>query len=262
MDEKRKKELLLGLTHDLCCERGIEAPPCANTAELWQLFRALVNTREPLPASQDLLARQDELLRSMIEEAGIHSIDETLPSPKDPRLRLWRGDITCLKADAIVNAANSGMTGCWVPNHACIDNAIHTFAGMQLRAQCAQLMEAQGHEEPTGTAKITPAWNLPAKFVIHTVGPIANGRPTPQDRRLLAQSYESCLDLAQKNRLSSIAFCCLSTGIFGFPQKEAAHIAVRTVRTWLDDHQTNITVVFDVFSDQDEALYKDLLAIQ
>lgn len=185
--------------------------------------------------------------------------------PKDTyakllRLRLWRGDITTLAADAITNAANSQMLGCWVPGHHCIDNAIHTFAGVQLRRACAELMEAQGHEEPTGLAKITPAYNLPARHVIHTVGPIAQGRPTARHRLKLAQCYRSGLDLAAENGLHSVAFGCISTGIFAFPQREAAEIAVRTVCEWLDTHEdAGITVVFNVFGDTDEAIYRSLL---
>ncbi|MDO4538895.1 MAG: macro domain-containing protein, partial [Coriobacteriales bacterium] len=151
------------------------------------------------------------------------------------------------------------MLGCWVPGHHCIDNAIHTFAGVRLRAECASIMSAQGHEEPTGMAKITSAYNLPACHVIHTVGPIAGGFPTARHRAQLASCYHSCLDLAEKSGLSSIAFCCISTGIFGFPQDEAAAIAVRTVRSWFAEHNSNMTVVFNVFSAYDEQLYSELL---
>ena len=169
--------------------------------------------------------------------------------------------ITTLAVDAIVNAANSQLLGCWVPGHHCFDNAIHTFAGAQLRAECARLMDAQGHEEPTGAAKITPAFNLPARHVIHTVGPIANGYPADSHREQLASCYRSCLDLAAKYSLRSIAFCCISTGIFGFPQEEAAGIAIRTVREWLEERETDIDIVFNVFDDRDEALYRKILGI-
>jgi O-acetyl-ADP-ribose deacetylase (regulator of RNase III) len=177
----------------------------------------------------------------------------------DPCLRLWRGDITTLAADAIVNAANSQMLGCWVPGHFCIDNAIHSYAGVQLRAECARVMAAQGHEEATGLAKVTAAYNLPAQHVIHTVGPIADGHPTDLHRRQLASCYESCLDLAGSLGLRSLAFCCISTGVFGFPQREAAQIAVRTVRAWLDGADAGMTVVFNVFGDEDERIYQELL---
>ena len=261
MDDARKKELLEALVAGLCAERGYEPPRTESTDGLWAAFRALVNTRPPIPADPAWLAMQDELLQGMIAEAGVSTVGDAEPSPVDPRLRLWRGDITTLAADAIVNAANSQMLGCWVPGHHCIDNAIHTFAGVQLRAECARIMEAQGHEEPTGTAKITPAYNLPSKHVIHTVGPIAGGHPTDLHRDQLASCYQSCLDLAAEGGLRSIAFCCISTGVFGFPQEEAAQIAVSTVRGWLDAHDSDMVVIFNVFSQRDEALYRSLLAL-
>lgn len=261
MDSERKRELLEQLVDGLCAERGAKSPRTEDANELWAAFRALVNTRPPIPASDEWLAMQDELLRGMITKAGINTMDDAASSPDDQRLRMWRGDITTLAVDAIVNAANSQMLGCWVPGHHCIDNAIHTFAGVQLRAECARIMEEQGHEEPTGTAKITSAYNLPSKHVIHTVGPIANGRPTDLHREQLSSCYRNCLDLAAENGLSSIAFCCISTGVFGFPHEEAAEIAVRTVRGWLATSETDMTVLFNVFSREDEAIYKDLLAL-
>lgn len=237
----------------------------ASTTQLWLAFRELVNMREPWRADTDLLAAQDELLQGMIEEAGIITVDEATPSPLDPRLRLWKGDITTLAADAIVNAANSGMTGCWAPLHYCIDNAIHTFAGMQLRYECARIMIEQGHEEPTGKAKITPAYNLPAKHVIHTVGPIANGALNDKLREQLASSYRSCLEASVEAGDTSVAFCCISTGVFGFPAKDAARIAVDTTRAWLDDRESTgkeiPIIVFNVFLDSDEDIYKRLLEI-
>lgn len=230
--------------------------------ELWLAFRSLVNVRPPWPAPAEFLAAQNELLQGLIAEAGIATLADTTASPADPRLRLWRGDITTLAVDAIVNAANSGMTGCWAPLHYCIDNAIHTFAGVQLRAACAKAMVAQGHPEPTAQAKVTDAFNLPARYVIHTVGPIADGRPTDTHRRQLAECYRACLDAAAAAGLSSIAFCCISTGVFGFPQKEAASIAVASVRRWLNEHpDTPMTVVFNVFSETDEHLYRPLLGL-
>lgn len=173
-----------------------------------------------------------------------------------PRLRLWRGDITALAVDAIVNAANSQMTGCWAANHACIDNAIHTFAGVQLRARCDELMRAQGHPEPTGQAQVTPGYNLPARYVIHTVGPIANGSPTAEHARQLASCYRSCLQAAADAGASSLAFCGISTGVFGYPPQPASHIAVSTVTQWLEVTQAELTVVFNVFSAAAEAIYR------
>ena len=259
--ETREKELLEHLVDGLCAERGVAAPASADATELWDAFRALVNTRPPLPADDGWLAEQDELLQAKIAEAGIATVDDAAVCPDDERLRVWRGDITTLEADAIVNAANSALLGCWVPGHFCIDNAIHTFSGVQLRIACNDIMQAQGHEEPTGTAKITDAYNLPSKHVLHTVGPIANGYPTDEHREQLASCYRSCLDLAAAYKLRSVAFCCISTGVFGFPQEEACEIAVRTVRTWLADHDADMTVVFNVFGKRDEQLYQSALGI-
>ena len=261
MEHSRKKELLKLLVEGLCTERGCALPSTNNVDELWEAFRALVNTRPPIPADESWLQAQDELLRGLIEESGVTHASETAASPAYFRIRIWKGDITTLATDAIVNAANSQMLGCWIPGHHCIDNAIHTFAGIQLRLECARIMEAQAHEEPPGSAKITAAYNLPCKRVIHTVGPIANGRPADLHRAQLASSYLSCLNLASEKGLSSIAFCCISTGVFGFPQTEAAEIAVKTVREWLNNSDSQTTVVFDVFSDRDHAIYADLLGI-
>lgn len=260
MNLDRKKELLEYLVEGLCAERGYAVPFTENVGELWKTFRALVNTRPPMPAGSSWLEVQDELLAGLIEEEGIASVEDGVVCSFDDRIRLWQGDITTLAADAIVNAANSQMLGCWVPGHHCIDNAIHTFAGVQLRLECACIMDAQGCEEPTGCAKITAAYNLPSRHVIHTVGPIANGRPTELHRAQLASCYRSCLELAWEKDLSSVAFCCISTGVFGFPQREAAEIAVRTVREWLDRTGVQITVVFNVFSDKDYDIYNDLLS--
>lgn len=223
----------------------------------WRRFRALANTRLPCPASDALLRTQDLLLRCVIERRGTTTVDAIAPSTADPRISIWRGDITTLAADAIVNAANSGMTGCWSPLHSCIDNAIHTFAGIQLRIECAAYMQQAGRPEPTGHAVVTGAYNLPPRHVIHTVGPIANGRPTALHREQLADCYRACLDAAATAGDASIAFCCISTGIFGFPQAEACAIATRTVRGWLDDHASRTTpfVIFAVFTDTDEELY-------
>ncbi len=268
MDDRRKTELARHLVDLLVTERrttGGWLPPRlpgsrAPFEEAWAAFRALVNTREPLEPTPEFLAEQDELLRGLIAERGVTFVDDLAPAPRDTRLALWQGDITTLAADAIVNAANSGMTGCWRPLHSCIDNAIHTFAGVQLRIECARIMAAQGHEEPTAHAKLTGAYNLPARHVIHTVGPIAQGVPTRRDRELLARCYEACLDAAVAHGLASVAFCCISTGVFGFPRDEAAPIAVRTVRAWLDAHPTTpMRVVFNVFLDEDRIIYEGLL---
>lgn len=176
-----------------------------------------------------------------------------------PGLYIWQGDITTLGCDAIVNAANSGMTGCYVPCHGCIDNAIHTYAGVQLRAACAELMRRQGHEEPTGSAKMTPAFNLPCRYVLHTVGPIIDGSPDERDMALLASCYRSCFELAAAHGVQSVAFCCISTGEFRFPNALAADIAIRTVREWQSEHSDGMEVIFNVFKDADLEIYRERL---
>lgn len=259
MDTRKKTALLEKLVGMLLAERGIEENPPEK--RLWQTFRALVNTRPPWPADERFIALQDELLQGMIADAGVHGPEDAIPSPSDSRLTLWRGDITTLAADGIVNAANSQLLGCWAPGHHCIDNAIHTFAGVQLRIECARMMDEQGHEEPTGEAKTTPGFNLPATRIIHTVGPIANGNPTNEHRAQLASCYASCLDAAAEAGLASLAFCCISTGVFGFPQEETARIAVDATRRWLDAHSVDISVIFDVFGESDELIYRRELGI-
>ena len=223
----------------------------------WRLFRGFVNIREPKPISDNFLILQDELLRSLIAEKGITDIEDLWPVRDG--FYLWRGDITTLRVDAIVNAANSGMLGCFVPNHACIDNAIHTFAGVQLRLECAAIMKRQGYPESTSQAKITSAYNLPSKYVLHTVGPIITGGLTQEDCDLLASSYRSCLNLAERHEIESVAFCCISTGEFRFPKKEAAQIAVDTVTDWMRKSQYVKKVVFNVFSEADQRIYESIL---
>lgn len=227
-------------------------------AEQKELLRGLMNVRAPAPISEEFLSVQDEYLQQALAENGVLDPAD-LPEIR-PGIILWQGDITRLKAGAIVNAANSGMTGCYRPNHACIDNCIHTFAGIQLRLACAELMEAQGHEEPTGRAKITPGFNLPCDYVLHTVGPIVQGSLTPRHEELLASCYRSCLDLAAANGVKSIAFCCISTGVFMFPNRRAAEIAVETVEQWLKENESTMQVIFNVFKDEDLRIYQRLLS--
>ena len=174
-------------------------------------------------------------------------------------IRLWQGDITRLAADAIVNAANSQMLGCFVPCHGCIDNAIHTAAGLQLRLECARIMGQQGREEPTGRAKITKAYNLPCRYGLHTVGPIIYGSVTAEDRQLLASCYRSCLELAKRYDLENVAFCCISTGEFRFPNELAAEIAVSTAEEFLREEEGRMEVIFNVFKDKDYEIYRRLL---
>ena len=222
-----------------------------------QLLRGLMNIRAPQRTDAEFLKTQDAYLQGETAAKGITDIAGL--TPIQPGLYLWQGDITTLKCDAIVNAANSGMTGCYIPNHRCIDNAIHTYAGVELRLACAELMEQQGHPEPTGQAKITPAFNLPCRYVLHTVGPIISGRVTKEDKELLASCYRSCLELAAENGLESVAFCCISTGEFHFPNDLAAEIAVRTVKEFLKKQTSVKKVIFNVFKDLDKEIYARLL---
>ena len=221
-----------------------------------RLFRALVNVRIPKPASKEFLQIQDEYLQEELRLKGITDISDL--TPVAPDLYLWQGDITTLKCDGIVNAANSQMLGCFCPNHGCIDNAIHTFSGVQLRQECAEIMKAQNKEEPTGQAQITKAYNLPCKYVLHTVGPIVYGELTKQYESKLADCYRSCLALADKNGLQSIAFCCISTGEFHFPNERAAQIAIQTVTEYKELTQSKIKVIFNVFKEYDYAIYERL----
>ena len=221
------------------------------------LLRALFNVRPPEPACEEFLAVQDAYLQERTREKGITSLSSLTPA--EPQLYLWRCDITTLAVDGIVNAANSQMLGCFAPNHGCIDNAIHTFAGVQLRHACAELMAAQRHEEPTGQAKITPGFNLPARYVLHTVGPIVQWKVTPRDQLALASCYRSCLELADAHHLRSLAFCCISTGEFHYPNSEAARLAVDTVRSYLRQTDSPLEVVFNVFKPVDLELYHELL---
>ena len=222
-----------------------------------QLLRGLMNIRTPKRIGADFQKMQDEYLQSETAAKGITDIADLTPIQQG--LYLWQGDITTLKCDAIVNAANSGMTGCYIPNHRCIDNAIHTFAGVELRLACEELMEQQGYPEPTGQAKITPAFNLPCRYVLHTVGPIINGRVTKEDEELLASCYRSCLELAAESSLESVAFCCISTGEFHFPNEQAAQIAVETVKQFMNRNTGVKKVIFNVFKDLDKAIYEKLL---
>ena len=235
--------------------RDMEIPQ--KEQEQKQVLRALFNIRMPGGADEDFLHIQDEYLQTELREKGI--TDYKTMTPIEEGIYLWRGDITTLKCDAVVNAANSQMLGCFCPNHSCIDNAIHTFAGIQLRLACAEMMKQQGNKEKTGKAKITPAFNLPSQYVLHTVGPIIRGQLTKHDCDLLASCYRSCLDLAEQYGLKSIAFCCISTGEFRFPNDRAAEIAVQTIKEYKKQTQYEIEVIFNVFKKLDYSIYKELL---
>ncbi len=236
-----------------------DAPIPALPGRRWQLLRGLLNVRPPMPAGEEFLRVQDAFLRQMTAEKGIVDAAGLPPCPRNSRIALWQGDITSLRCGAIVNAANSRLLGCFSPNHGCIDNIIHTMSGVQLRLCCNGIMAAQGHEEPTGRAKITPAYNLPCQHVIHTVGPIVYDRVTPEKERELSSCYESCLALAAENGVRSIAFCCISTGVFRFPPDRAARIAVETAEAFLHRDQRLEQVIFNVFKDSDLSIYQSLL---
>lgn len=234
---------------------GMEIP--AKAGEQEQLLRGLMNIRPPRQIGQEFLEVQDAYLAQETAMKGIVDLKELTPVREG--IYLWQGDITTLRCDAIVNAANSGMTGCYVPGHKCIDNCIHSFSGVQLRWDCAKIMKEQGYEEPTGMAKITLAYNLPCKYILHTVGPIISGKPTERDCALLASCYRSCLELAKERGLESVAFCCISTGEFHFPNDKAAEIAVQTVEEFRKNHFGVKKVVFNVYKDLDKEIYRKLL---
>ncbi len=230
--------------------------PDAETAQK-RMLRSLMNVRSPKPVSQEFLSIQDAYLRKEQEAKGIVPLSSL--SPVQPGIYLWQGDITRLAVDAIVNAANRAMLGCFIPCHGCIDNAIHSAAGVELRLECSRIMAMQKTEEPTGKAKITKAYNLPCHYVLHTVGPIIHGQVTKKDCELLSSCYRSCLELAAKHQLKSIAFCCISTGEFHFPGKKAAETAVQTVQHFLREKPDPLEVVFNVFKDDDYEIYRQLL---
>ena len=226
-------------------------------AEQKMLLRALFNVRMPRKAGAEFLKIQDEYLKEEIRQKGITDAD-TL-KPVQPDIYLWQGDITALKCDSVVNAANSALLGCFYPNHECIDNAIHTFAGVELRLACSEIMRKKGHAEKTGCAEITPAFNLPCRYVIHTVGPVVSGEPTERDCELLRSCYLSCLKKADEYRLKNIAFCCISTGEFHFPNGKAAETAIKAVKNYKAETQSKIKVIFNVFKDKDLEIYRRLL---
>lgn len=253
--EEKRIYLIKGLLLEHPRYAGFQIP--GTESEQKRLLRSLLNIREPKEATAEFLRVQDMYLQEVLSEKGITDINTLIPNAEG--LYLWQGDITTLSCDAIVNAANSQMLGCFCPCHGCIDNAIHTFAGVQLRLACNKLMKQQGYNEPTGKAKITPAFNLPSKYVIHTVGPIVQGHLTKSDCEFLASCYRSCLEVAEKNGIESIAFCCISTGEFHFPNDKAAEIAVQTVRNYKSQTYSKIKVVFNVFKDVDYKIYRELL---
>ena len=253
--EDRRRYLIEELLLERPSCRRQEIPADADRQKV--LLRSLMNVRHPAATSKEFLEVQDAYLQGELAAKKITRLSEL--SPVREGIYLWRGDITTLECGAIVNAANSSMTGCYQPCHNCIDNCIHTYAGVQLRLKCAEIMAEQGYEESTGQAKITPAYNLPCDYVIHTVGPIVRGSPTARDCELLESCYRSCLKLADENGVESIAFCCISTGVFMFPNDKAAQIAVRKVQDYKAETGSKIEVIFNVFKEQDERIYRELL---
>jgi O-acetyl-ADP-ribose deacetylase (regulator of RNase III) len=259
---ERRQYLIRALLDEQPQYRRITIP--SDEAEQRQLLRGLFNVRMPGRIGDEFLRIQDEYLQERIRKNGIVALSD-IPEIRDG-LSIWQGDITRLAVDAIVNAANSQMLGCFVPMHTCIDNCIHTFAGVQLRAECARQMDqlksryGRDYEQPTAVPMLTDAYNLPAKKVIHIVGPIVQDRLTSALEDDLAACYRNTLDMCLENGLKSVAFCCISTGVFHFPNKRAAEIAVQTVKGWLSEHPgTMERVIFNVFKDEDKAYYEQLL---
>ena len=259
--EQRLTELVEAFKTDSVDYKDLETPGDGEGKR--RLLRSLMNIRMPRHMSAETLQLQDAYLRERAEEKGIVTLEE-IPV-KEGVISLWQGDITRLAADAVVNAANSQMLGCFVPMHTCIDNCIHTFAGVQLRAECDRQMRqlrakhGSDYEQPTAVPMLTDAYNLPAKKVIHVVGPIVSGRLTPALEQDLADCYSNTLDLCAENGLRSVAFCCISTGVFRFPPERAAQIAVKTVRQWLAEHDGVMDrVIFNVFSDKSRSIYERL----
>lgn len=253
--EEKRKFLIKNLLKEFPEYKNLNIPEKENEQRI--LLRSLFNIRMPLPIEDDFLVIQDEYLQEETNKKGITNINGLSPIQQD--IYLWQGDITTLSCDAIVNAANSELLGCFCPCHGCIDNAIHTFAGIQLRLECAEIMKKQEHLEETGKAKITGGYNLPCKYIIHTVGPIVSGKLTEKDCELLADCYKSCLEIAEQNNLHSIAFCCISTGEFHFPNDKAAQIAIRTVKEYKRNSKSKIKVIFNVFKDTDYKIYREHL---
>lgn len=256
--EEQRKWLIQHLLDEDSHYRQYSIP--ADEQEQKDLLRSLMNVRMPKAISKEFLAIQDEYLTEENAQGTITDIADLTPTTQDERIYLWQGDITALKVDAIVNAANSQMCGCFRPMHNCVDNIIHSKAGIELRLRCNDIMRAQGHEEPNGKAKITPGYNLPCQYVLHTVGPIVEGRLQKKHEEQLASCYRSCLELAQQYGVQSIAFCCISTGVFMFPNKRAAEIAVQTVRQYYEETGSQMKVVFNVFKDEDLAIYNEIFS--
>ena len=254
-----QEERLVYLIKYLMKEKGelksLDIPVEENARK--RLLRSLMNIRPPKPVTKDFLNIQDEYLQEEQAKKGVISLADI--ALVKPGIYLWQGDITRLSVDAVVNAANGAMLGCFIPCHGCIDNAVHSAAGIELRLECSRIMEQQKIKEPVGKAKITKAYNLPCRYVLHTVGPVIYGKVTKRDCGLLSDCYRSCLELAAEYQLKTIAFCCISTGEFHFPNEAAAEIAIQTVKDYLKKNPGDMEVVFNVFKDCDYEIYRQLL---
>lgn len=264
MDQIRRLDFLIS---ELSRESSMLEKWKAGEVDKRRLLRSLMNVRMPGELSSDILKVQDEYLKEETARKGIVSVEQ-IPSVKESfgsrirhadRISVWRGDITRISADAIVNAANSRLLGCFVPCHGCVDNAIHSAAGMQLRQECFRIMREQGFEEPEGWAKITPGYNLPCRYVIHTVGPVVAGILKNEHCAALESCYRSCLETAKERNFQSIVFCCISTGEFHFPNQRAAEIALNTVLSFLDRESGIQRVIFNVFKETDWDIYRKLV---
>ena len=245
-----QNEILDRLIQILCEERGEAVPPISNEQKP-DLFRALCNVRPPMPATKEFLRLQDEYLSQRTKERGVVDVNGFVYRDG---IALWRGDITRLNADAVVNACNSALLGCFHPLHNCIDNVIHSAAGVQVRLDCNAIM--RGGEEPNGQVKVTKAYNLPSRYIFHTVGPIVYGGVTEQNRRDLESCYLTCLNVAAEMKLKTLAFCCISTGEYRYPKDEACRLAVQTVKKWKLQTGSSLKIIFNLFLKEDEALYE------
>ena len=253
MKEKLVDELLGYLINEDERLENFEIP--SNYIEKRNLLRGIINLRAPYPISEDILVLEDQLLQLELKEKEV--TDESEIETREDCIALWQGDITTLKIEAIVNPGNSALLGCFIPNHSCLDNQIHTFAGIRLRLVCNKIM--QGKEEKVGQAKITDAYNLPCDYVIHTVGPMITGNVTKKEEELLAKCYKSCLDLAKEKNIKTIAFPTISTGVFSFPKEPASKIAVSTVREYVKENPNTFDkIVFDVYEEEDKVYYDRL----
>ncbi|MDO5717834.1 MAG: protein-ADP-ribose hydrolase [Tissierellia bacterium] len=252
-----KRDKLIWLIEYLLKERGEKRDLDLDIDSLFEVYRGLVNIREPNRISEEYLSLEDEFLTDLNSKRLI--ADAKLLKETQKGISLWQGDITRISADAIVNAANEKLLGCMLACHDCIDNFIHTYSGIRLRLYMNDIMKKQGYLEPTGKAKISPGFNLPSKYIIHTVGPIVSGKVSNQNQDDLKSSYKNSMILADQNGLENIVFCSISTGVFGYPKKEAAGIAYEMVIENLKEMKNIKKVVFNVFSDEDRKIYEKIL---